>query len=106
MQPGDMAGLWLISVDTAEQNREFSEKIAADGGGKVPFPMLSDSGHRTIDAYGLLDPRYLKQTRAGIPYPTVYVVNKSGRVAWARTEEDFKKRPSNNEIRAALAALK
>jgi peroxiredoxin len=68
--------------------------------------MLTDTGHRTIDAYGLQDPRYLKQKRAGIPYPTVYVIDKTGKVAWMRVEEDFRKRPSNDEIRAALAALK
>lgn len=93
-------------MDTAEDNRQFSEKIAADGGGKVPFPMLSDPGHRTIDAYGLQDPRYLKQTKAGIPFPTVYVVDKSGKIAWTRVEEDFRKRPTNDDIRAALQALK
>jgi peroxiredoxin len=58
-----------------------------------------------IDAYGLPDPRYLKQKREGIPYPTVYVVDKAGRVAWVRIDKDFRQRPSNGEIRAALDAL-
>jgi len=40
------------------------------------------------------------------PHPAVYVVDKSGKVAWAKVEDDFKQRPGNAEIRAALDALK
>jgi peroxiredoxin len=93
-------------VDTAEQSRKFIEKIAADGRGGVAFPLLSDPQHRVIDAYGLADPRYLKQKREGIPYPAVYVIDRSGRVAWSRIDTDFRERPPNREIRAALDALK
>lgn len=107
LKPGEPVGLWGISVDTPEQSRGFVEKIAAEaGGGKLAFPLLSDPQHRVIDAYGLPDPRYLKQRREGIPYPAVYVVDKSGRVAWARIDKDYRQRPSNSEIRAALDALK
>jgi len=48
----------------------------------------------------------LKQKVEGIPYPTVYVLDRAGRVAWARVEKDFRQRPTNGEIRAALDALK
>jgi len=34
------------------------------------------------------------------------VIDKKGRVAWARFDEDYKQRPPNEAIRAALAALK
>lgn len=71
----------------------------------MTFPLLSDPQHRVIDAYGLQDPRYLKQKREGIPYPAVYVIDRSGRVAWARIDRDFRQRPGNAEIRAALDAL-
>lgn len=84
----------------------FAEKIAADGRGKVMFPMLSDPQHRVIDAYGLEDPQYAGQKLAGIPYPTVYLINKTGRVAWAQVEKDYRQHPTNSEIRAALDALK
>ena len=59
-----------------------------------------------IDAYGLPDPRYLKQRREGIPYPAVYVIDKSGRVAWSKIEKDFRERPTLAEIRSAIDALK
>jgi len=98
--------LYAISVDKPEESREFAEKIAADGNGKITFQMLSDPGHRVIDAYGLRDPAYTGQKFEGIPHPSVYIVDKSGRVAWAKVEDDFKQRPTNREIRAAFEPLK
>lgn len=107
LKPGEAVALWGISVDSPADSRGFIDKIAAEAGGPKPaFSLLSDPQHRVIDAYGLPDPRYLKQRREGIPYPAVYVVDKAGRVAWARIEKDYRQRPSNAEIRAALDALK
>lgn len=71
----------------------------------MAFPLLADIRHRVIDTYGLRDPRYARLRLAGIPYPAVYVIDKSGRVAWVRIDEDYTQRPSNREIRAALDAL-
>jgi peroxiredoxin len=67
--------------------------------------LLSDPGHRVIDAYGLRDPAYTEQKFDGIPYATVYVIDKQGRVAWASISQDYKQRPSNEEIRAAVNSL-
>lgn len=97
--------LYAVSVDTPAESREFAAKIAADGRGAIGFPMLSDEGHRVIDGYGLRDPAYTKQKFDGIPYPTVYVLDKEGRVAWANIQHDYKQRASNQEIRAALDSL-
>jgi hypothetical protein len=33
------------------------------------------------------------------------VIGKDGKVAWSRIDEDFRVRPPNSEIRAALEAL-
>ena len=98
--------MWAISVDPGADSRQFTDKIAADGKGRLAFPLLADTGHRVIDAYGLQDPRYLAQKREGIPWPTVYVIDKSGRVAWAKIEKDHTQRPSNADIRAAIDSLK
>jgi peroxiredoxin len=107
VKPSEQVTLWAISVDTPEQGRGFSDKIAAiDGKGGINFPLLSDPMHRTIDAYGLQDPRYLKLKREGIPYPTSYVIDRSGKVVYARTDQDWKIRPSSTELRAAIDSLK
>ena len=94
-----------VSVDDHEKTKQLIDKIAADGNGAVNFTMLSDPGHKVIDAYGLHDPAYDGTKFDGIPHPTVYVIDKNGRVAWSKVETDYKVRPSNADIRAALEAL-
>lgn len=103
---GEAFALYAISVDNHADSKKLAEKIASDGKGAVTFPLLSDWDSRVIDAYGLRDPAYKGQGLEGIPHPAVYVIERSGRVAWARIESDYKKRPTNAEIRKALAALK
>ena len=106
MQKDEAVKLYAVSVDSAEKNRQLAEKIAADGRGAVNFPLLSDPEHKTIDAYGLRDPAYAGGEQEGIPHPAVYVIDKQGRVAWAKIETDYKQRPTLEEIRAALDALR
>lgn len=98
--------LFAISVDAPEVSKNFAEKIASDGKGVINFPILSDPEHKVIDAYGLRDPAYEGQKVFGIPHPAVYVIDKQGKVAWARIESDYKQRPTNEGIRAALDSLK
>ena len=98
--------LYAISIDTPEVSKKFAEKTAADGKGAIDFPLLSDPRHKIIDMYGLLDPSYKGQDVYGIPHPAVYVINKSGRVSWVKIESNYRERPVNAEIRAALDALR
>ena len=98
--------LYGISVDPPEVSKTFAEKIASDSKGAVRFPLLSDPDHNIIDTYGLRDPAYEGQKVYGIPHPAVYVVDKNGKVTWAKIETDYRKRPTNSDIRAALDALK
>lgn len=106
LKPGEPVALWGISVDSAEDSKGFSNKIASDGKGPLTMPLLSDRQHQVIDAYGLQDPRYLKQSRAGIPYPATFVIDKAGKVAWMRIDRNTTIRPPNSETRAALDALR
>lgn len=94
--------LYAISVDPPDVSKDFARKIASDGKGEVPFPLLSDPQNKIIDEYGLRDPAYEGQKVYGIPHPAVYVIDKTGKVVWAKVEPDYRKRPSNAEIRAAL----
>lgn len=101
-----MVRVFAISVDSPAESREFAEKIAADGKGKVNYSILSDPDHRVIEAYGIRDPDYNGQKFEGIPHPAVYVIDKNGRVTWMKVEENYQNRPSNEEIRTALNTLK
>ena len=98
--------LLAISVDPPDVSKEFATKLAADGNGEINFSILSDPDHRTIDAFGLHDPAYDAEKFAGIPHPAVYVIDKNGIIAWAKVESNYRERPTNEEIRAALNALK
>lgn len=98
--------LFAISVDPPETSKELAAKIAADGNGEINFSLLSDPDHRTIDAYGLHDPAYDGDKLAGIPYPAVYVIDKSGIITWAKVESNYRERPTNDRIRAAIDKLK
>jgi len=93
-------------VDPPDASRNLADKIASDGKGKVSFPLLSDPDHKIIDAYGLRDPAYKGQNIDGIPHPAVYIINKDGKVTWAKIESDYRQRPTNVELRAALNTLK
>ena len=98
--------LYAISVDPSDVSKSLAEKIASDGRGEIKFPLLSDPDHRIIDAYGLHDPAYDREKLAGIPHPAVYVIDKEGIVRWASVESDYRKRPTNEDIRAAIDSLK
>jgi peroxiredoxin len=98
--------LYAISVDPPDVSKDFAAKLGSDNKGPVTFPILSDPDHKIIDAYGLRDPTYEGQKVFGIPHPAVYVIDKTGKVAWARVESNYRERPANQEIRAALDALK
>lgn len=93
-------------MDPPDVTKSFAEKIASDGKGAMNFPILSDPDHKIVDAYGLRDPAYEAQKVYGIPHPAVYVIDKAGKVAWAKIESNYRERPSNQEIRGALDALK
>ena len=106
MKKDENVKLFAISVDPPEASKELAGKLAADKRGEINFPLLSDPNHVTIDAYGLHDPAYDGEKLAGIPHPAVYVIDKNGVIAWAKVESNYRERPTNEEIRAALDALK
>ncbi len=102
----DKIQVYAISVDNAEKNKGVSEKIAKDGKGLLPFPILSDVGHQTIDQFGLFDPAYIGTGSEGIPHPAIYILDKKRKVLFAKIEPDYKKRPTNTELRIELDKLK
>jgi len=106
LKKGEGVRIYAISIDTPDESKKFAEEIASDGKGPVNFTLLSDPGHRVIDAYGLRDTNYDGKDYEGIPHPAVYVIDKTGRVAWMKVEENYRVRPTNADIRAALDSMK
>jgi len=54
----------------------------------------------------LRDERYADKSVFGIPRPAVLVIDKKRKIVWAKIEDDYKKRPTNEEIRAELDKIK
>lgn len=90
------AELIAVSIDDRALLQRMADKIAADGT-KPDFLFLSDSGHKVIDRYGLLNP-----AGRGWPHPTTCVIDKSGIVRWKFIEVNYKVRPTNEMILEAL----
>ena len=89
-----------VAPEDAELLQMMVDRVAASDGRAIDFPLLSDPDHAVIDRYGLLnaaDPR-----ERGIPHPTVFVVDEEGTVRWKFVEINYKVRPTNEDILAAL----
>lgn len=79
------------------------DRISAEDGVLPTFRMLSDPEHAVIGRYGLLnqeDP----QDRP-IPHPTTFVLDPDGVVRWKFIETNYRIRPANEDIIAALSEL-
>ena len=79
--------------------------VATDHRGELTFSLLSDPLSRVIDRFGLRDEGYVGEKEYGIPHPAVFVLDQKGRVRWVKIETDFRERPSNEDIAAALDAF-
>lgn len=102
--PGPLADrgyrLAAISYDPADVLAQFAEKR------DIPFPLLSDTGSVTIDAWKLRDVRYKPDSFAwGVPYASIYVLSPEGVLKAKLAEEDYKVRPTLSAVLAAIDTL-
>lgn len=72
----------------------------------MKFPLLSDPDHKTIDAYGLFDKRYIGSDGEGIPQPAIFILDENRKVFWAKVDSNYRIRPLIADVRAALDKLK
>ena len=92
--------LAAISYDPTDVLTQFTEKWA------IPYPLLSDPGSTTIDAWKLRDIRYKPDSFAwGVPYASIYVISPRGVLKAKLAEEDYKIRPPLSAVLAAIDAL-
>ena len=93
-----------ISWDGPEMLQMMMDRVAEETGGYIlDFPLLSDPDAAIINRYGLFN-QDDSQGRA-IPHPTAYVIDLEGQVHWKFTEVNYRVRPENADILAALAEL-
>jgi peroxiredoxin len=91
-----------ISPDLPVESAKLDREVATDGRGLLGIALLSDAHATVIDRYGLRDPEYAKQKIDGVPRPAVFVLDQQGRIRWSKIETDYRERPSNEEVSAAL----
>jgi peroxiredoxin len=94
--------LLVLSVDGEAQTRMSVTRIAREDGRQPDYAFLMDTDNAVIARYGVLNP---DGSRRGIPHPAVYVIDTAGTVRWKDIQTDYKIRPPNEQILAALRAL-
>jgi peroxiredoxin len=96
--------LIALSSDDPSDLQMMVDRVAEENDGlMLDNTFLSDPGAGVINRYGLFnqdDPR-----GRAIPHPTTYVIDMDGVVRWKMTEVNYRIRPENVDILAALSEI-
>jgi hypothetical protein len=88
-------GVAAISYDTAGTLKAFSDKHG------IAFPLLSDAGSKTIDAWSLRN-RAATGRAVGVPYPGTFVIDRGGKILSRAFEDAYQERDTAASILASL----
>lgn len=90
-----------LSYDPPETLADFAN---AKG---IEYAMLSDQGSKMIDALGLRDPQYGKDSVAyGVSRATILIVGSDGSVEAKYVAEDYRSRPPNEVVLSMLSKVR
>lgn len=87
--------LVAVSYDSPEILKQFAAKKS------IAYRLLSDTGSKTIDAYGIRNKEATGRT-SGIPYPGTYIIGTDGVIRSKLFLEGYKERASTEAIVQAL----
>ena len=85
-----------ISYDSTNILKRFAARSA------ITYPLLSDAGSKTIDAYGIRN-KDVPERVSGIPYPGTFVVGTNGVIRAKLFLEGYQER---HTVKALVEALK
>ena len=88
-----------ISYDSTAILKRFADKSA------LTFPLLSDAGSKTIDAYGIRN-KDAPERWNGIPYPGTFVIGTNGVIHAKIFLDGYKERHAVEALVGALKAAK
>jgi peroxiredoxin len=92
--------LAAISYDEPQVLSDFTEKRG------INYPLLSDKGSVTIDAWALRDPQYKPDSMAfGVPMPGIFIIGPNGKVRAKLAEAGYKTRPPLEAVLASIDRL-
>ena len=93
-----------ISADNVEDLQKMVDRVAEENDGYVlDYTLVTDENGAIIKRYGIYNEN--SPPDRPLPHPTAYVIDRDGRVHWKFTEVDYKIRPENEDILAALAEV-
>lgn len=92
----------VVSNEGDDLIRRTIGRIEQMSGEEPDFVFLSDPESEVIGRYGVLNPN---GSRRGIPHPATFVIDREGLVRWRDVQTDYTVRPSNEDVRGALARL-
>lgn len=97
----DATGVQLISVsyDSPAVLAAAAKKLG------VTFPILSDTGSKVIDAYGVRNQEATGRG-VGIPHPVVFILDQQGTIRAKLMRDGYRTRPESVEIIAAVQSIK
>ncbi len=93
-----------VSVDDRERMQLMVDRVLEEYEVELDLTLLSDSDHAVINRYGLFNPDEARGRP--VPHPTTLVIDRSGVVRWRFTEVDYRIRPENADILAAVRSLR
>jgi peroxiredoxin len=91
--------LYGLSYDSPDKQDRFSKNQM------LQYAMLSDQPSAVIDAFGLRDPQYTEGRAVGVPYASVFLIDKSGKIIAKTVSGNYKKRPTNEQILALVDSI-
>ncbi|MGH7936893.1 MAG: redoxin domain-containing protein, partial [Bryobacteraceae bacterium] len=93
------AQLVAISYDSPDVLKRLAAKKS------ITYPLLSDIGSKTIDAYGIRNKEATGRTN-GIPYPGTYIIGTDGVIRAKLFLEGYQERPSTDALLQALKGVR
>jgi peroxiredoxin len=93
-----------VSVDGKENLQKMIDRISMEDGIIPDYTLLTDVDHRVIDRYGIYNPA--ERRGRPVPHPMTLVIDKEGVVRWAMVEVNYRIRPTNEDVLAALGDLR
>jgi len=96
----EAAGVQLIGVsyDSPATSAAAATKLG------LTFPLLSDTGSKVIDAYGIRNME-AKGKAEGVPHPVLFIVDRTGTIRAKLMRDGYRERPESAEIIAAVKNL-
>lgn len=94
-----------MSVDDRERQQTMIDRVAEEYGvDMTSITLLSDPDHAVIDRYGIFNDA--EPRGRPVPHPTTLIIDTEGVIRWKVTEVDYRVRPENEDILAALRQVR